>query len=154
MVEEAMRPSRSTKLTSHDGCSSDEDWSWDDKKNEKQPVGHVVNAAPNQGRNIKPTNCEGVGEDDLDDGDGEDDHGRSDLLTLLLSGCEGCDSVDGTFCCQATHDFKESDVEGRMQGEEDVCLKIAPAITSIPGFDIIVPPYEGIDDGEEVESHG
>lgn len=139
-------------LTCHDGCGDGEDRGRDDVEDEVDPAGVVHGTAPNQGRHVISTKGGEVGENDLENGDGEDDEGRDDALTPPLAPCRCDGTVEGDLGGQATHDLKQADVEGRVEGEEGVGLKVTPGVTLPPRFDIVIAPYEGVDDGHEVEN--
>lgn len=134
------------RLTSEDSGQGDKDGRRQHVKGEEDPVKVPEGGAADQGRDVVPPDHEEEVEDDLDDGDGEDDKGRDDLLAASLLGRQAGGAAQANLGVETPHHLKEADVEGRVEGKVEVDLQIAPAIASPPGRHIVVPPDEGVDD--------
>ena len=81
----------------------------------------------------------------------EDDKGRDSIFAFLFLGTKAGHSRVTDLVGKTEHDIEESGVRDGFNGEEDVSMEVAPPIAGIPLLDIVVSPYERVDDVKEVE---
>lgn len=77
-----------------------------------------------------------------------------DMLAPFLGCGESSKALNGDLARQATHILEERDVVRRLEGKHDVDLQVTPSIAGPPGLDVVVVPYQGVHNVEEVGYDG